>query len=453
MSARSPSRLYFFLILILLLAFALRVALVIQGKDLPIKWDERAYARRGHELFQNVSAYDDVIRPPVYPFFLAIVFNLIGSTRFIVGIAQALVSTFLVATIFTLARILFARREIALLAALIAALYLEFITLARILMTETLFMTLSVLGMTILFHAWKTHSSRASSRQHAWEFFPAGIVLALAALTRELLSYFVVLVLPVWLLLVSYKTPRGLALNFAALAFGLALVLAPWVIRNYALEERFILSTTHSEIDLLRDNWRVELVAQGLPLKNRDGTMAQRVRKALRNVPPDQRSAFVLTRAAETMWLFPRAWIGDKFSRLKSFWRPFALEARVVRLEDIPKVWRNLLQQVVSYSAVILLLLGTLGIIVARDDAPKLLIALYILYSLVIFLMTHYLPRFRLPLLVLLIPYAAFALVQIFEWLRAPHKRAWLAQKFARHRVRALAASLVLGLFLVLTRI
>lgn len=428
------------IVLILLLGLALRAAMVLQGQALPIRWDEMAYDDRAHHILNNLAGYDDVLRVPVYPFFLAFVYRVMGEARFVVGMVQALISTFMIAALYTLTRLMFGRKDMALLAALCAALYLEFLTLARILMSETLFMALSIVGVTVLLYAWKKGTT--------WQFIPAGMLLALAALTRELLSYFAVLVLPLWLAIASPKAAGERARDVGALALGLLVVFAPWVARNWSIEERFILATTHSETDLLRDNWRIELRAQNLPLRTSEGTMKWRVRHALEQVTGNQRSLFVLTRAAQTIWNYPIPWMMDKFTRLRNLWRPFALEARVVRLENVAQPWRNWLQGIVSYSAVALLLLGTLGMITARDDAPKLLIALYILYSLVIFLMTHYLPRFRLPLLIFLIPYAAFAVVRVAGWLRAPSARI-----FAKHPVRAFAAALVLGVFIVLARV
>lgn len=414
--------------------------MVLQGQALPVKWDEYGYFLRAREILADVSAYRDVLRAPVYPFFLAFIFQIFGELRFSVGILQALISTVMVASIFTLTRGLFARTSIALVAALLTALYLEFLTLTRLLMSETLFMALTAFGVTILFYAWRHRRAR--------EMIFAGIILALAALTRELFSYFAVLVLPLWIVLASYKQPRLMVRQLGALLLGLALVFTPWVARNYSIEQRFILATTHSEIDLLRDNWRIELRAQNLPLNDASGSMAKRVRKALAQVPKNERSMYVLARTAQTILNYPTEWTADKFSRLRNLWRPFVLEARVVRLENVEQPWRGWLQQIVSYSAVALLLLGTFGILAARDDAPKLLIAFYILYSLAIFIVTHFLPRFRLPLLIFLIPYAAYTLVQISLWLRAPS-----LQIFRSHRVRAFSVLVVLGSFIYLTRI
>ena len=429
------------ILLILLLGFALRLVMVVQGQGLELKWDEVAYFNRAHRLIADFWNYRDVMRPPVYPFFLSLVFQTVGDLRFVVGVAQALLSTFLIALIYTLTRILFARPSVALLAALFTALYFEFLTLARIFMSETLFIVLSVLGMTIFFHALKN----LPSRQRAWEIIFAGIFIALAALTRELLSYFAVLVLPIWLIAVSWKQPRALILQMAALVFGLGIVFVPWIARNWNLEQRVILSTMHSEIDLLRDNWRVELRAQGQPTRSEDGSLKRRVRKALAEQPKNARSLFVLTRAAESIIGFPTAWIQDKFTRLRAVWRPFALEARVVRLENVQEPLRGWLQNGLGFSAVALVLLGTLGMFLARDDPPKLLIGLYVVYSLTIFILTHYLSRFRLPLLILLMPYAALALVQILLWLRAP-----TLAPLRQHPVRAFAASVVLILFAIL---
>lgn len=421
---------------ILLLGLGLRVFMVTSSQAMPILWDEIAYVHRAQQLITKpLSTYHDLMRAPVYPFFLAGAFQAVGSARFNVGILQALVSTFLIAVIFTLSQLLFARRAVSLLAALFTALYLEYITLARLFMSETLFIVLSVFGVTILFHALKT--------KRAWEFICAGIVLALAAQTRELLSYFAVLVLPAWLAFVLLKQPRQMLLNVGALILGLSIVFVPWVARNWTLEQRLILSTTHSEQDLLRDNWRIELAAQGKSLKDAEGNSIKiRVRRELAQVPTSERSLYVLRRALETPLHYPLEWTMDKFHRLRAFWRPFALEARVVRLENVSPAERAWLQGVVSYSAVVLLLLGAFGLLVARNDAPKLLIALYILYSFAIFLMTHYLPRFRLPLLIFLIPYAALGCEQIFVWLRAPN-----ARFVTQHPTRVGAAVVLLGLF------
>jgi hypothetical protein len=78
-------------------------------------------------------------------------------------------------------------------------------------------------------------------------------------------------------------------------------------------------------------------------------------------------------------------------------------------------------------------------------DAPKLLLLLYLFYSVAIFLMTHYFGRFRVPLVVLFLPYAALALVEIVGWLRAPSLQGW-----KRHRARVLVAGCLLVLTVVL---
>jgi hypothetical protein len=174
--------------------------------------------------------------------------------------------------------------------------------------------------------------------------------------------------------------------------------------------------------------------------------MAQRVRNELASQQGNARSLYVLTRMVQTMAHYPREWLADKSARLRNIWQPFNLDARVIRLDEADLPWSVWLLPLTSYSVVALLLLGTLGMVIARDDASKLLIAMYILYSLLIFLLTHYLPRFRLPLLVLLMPYAAFGLVGLLAWLRAPSLHV-----FRRHPARTLAAAVVLALFVVLT--
>jgi hypothetical protein len=65
------------------------------------------------------------------------------------------------------------------------------------------------------------------------------------------------------------------------------------------------------------------------------------------------------------------------------------------------------------------------------------------LYSFALFVLTHYQLRYRVPLVIFLIPYAAFALVQFGSWLRKPGLQ-------IQRPVRASAAVLVLILCLVI---
>ncbi len=454
--------------LVLLLGFALRAAFVVQGQDLPVKYDELAYVQRGHTLLANPLAYDDLVRPPVYPAFLALSFRLFGDSRFVTGIVQALVSTLLIAVLYTLARRLVGRRDAALVAALFAALYLELITLSRIFLSETLFAFLSALGITLVVRAWRGRGERDGGRaersgeerygergerygerrerygERSLQWVAAGVALALAGLTREIMGYFALVVLPLWMILADIPNGKRAVGSVLAVGLGLGLVFVPWVARNWALEGRFVLSNTRGEQDLLRDNWRVEIQAD--PAARRLGKAGEQARLLIRQHPPQERTRAILAKIVDVLRRYPLEWLRDKFTRLELFWRPFGIEARVLRFETLGAPLRDVVRGGLGYSAVLVLLLGAAGFFIARDDAPKLLILLYILYSLVVFVLTHYFGRFRLPLLVFVMPYAALTVVQGASWLRAPSLR-----PFAEHLARTLAAGVVLVLFGILS--
>lgn len=432
--------------LVLWLGFALRVAFVLQGADLPIKYDEVAYVSLARQLVSNPLAYYDLVRPPVYPAFLAFSFQLFGDSRLATGIFQSLVSTLLIAVTYTLTRVLFARRGVALLAALLTALYLELVTLARIFLSETLFVFLSALGVLLVLRAWRAGQANSAGRAGGrwWEMAVGGSALALAGLTREVMGYFALLLLPLWLVLADSGHGKRAAANVAALALGLGLVFVPWVARNWTLEGRFVLSNTRGEHDVLRDNWRVQIKAD--PAERKLGKAGKRAAAFLRQLPPSERTRAIAGKVIQILQTYPVQWVQFKFTQLRPFWRPFAVEARVLRFETLDDTLRGYVRSGLGTSAVALLLLGVVGFFVARDDAPKLLILLYLFYSLAIFVITHYFGRFRLPLLVFIIPYAALALAQGAAWLRAPSLR-----PLQEHPLRAASAGVVLALFALLS--
>lgn len=137
--------------LVLLAGFFLGVALLIHAPELRIRGDENAYTDLAQLIVQNPLGYQNVLRPPAYPYFLAFLFVLFGedtaaTLRFPVGIVQALLATVNLAASYALTLTLFRRRGVALVATSAFAVYLELIALPRLYYAETLFSSLLDFG-------------------------------------------------------------------------------------------------------------------------------------------------------------------------------------------------------------------------------------------------------------------------------------------------------------------
>jgi hypothetical protein len=246
-------------LLIFLIALALRLALVIALRAMPIGLDDmfqydmlarsivagegyRWYAQNDLYLvqdyfktlnFQIPADYDPrgvltSFRPPLYPAFLSLIYFIFGVTDerfFIARLAQAFLNAALVPLTFALARRLFPEKpRIAILAAWIVALYPMLVIYPLALATENLFYVLflgSVLALTL---AVQTGSTRF--------FLLSGLLLGLTALTRSVILAFGGLVI-LW----GFFHLRQRK-NIILLALTLALTISPWVIRNSLLYGR-----------------------------------------------------------------------------------------------------------------------------------------------------------------------------------------------------------------------
>lgn len=396
--------------LILLLGFVLRVAMVTTSIHLPIKWDENAYVNHAQVILEDITQYTDLFRPPLYPAFLALVAFVSSQGRFAMGVIQALLSMVSIALIYSLARERFERKRVALLGALFFALYIEFITLARLYLTETLFIMLLLVAFYVLFR------TRRSPR--ALTAFGAGILFVLAALTREIVIHFVVIVIPIWLFLAF--APRKAITLLVGFGLGAILVLAPWVARNYSLEGRFILIGDSGEYTMLRDNIRTEW--QLFPAEQGNISAKKQSRRELNKLPPTAQSRYAWARVLGIIERAPVRWFALRATALRDVWIPLSLGNRTIRLELGNTPWELWLRRILDTTPVALILLTVVGLFASRDDAPKLLIVLFVLYTLAVIFLTHYQPRFRVPLLALTMPDAALGVVKLTGVLRHPQK-------------------------------
>ncbi|HZQ05024.1 MAG TPA: glycosyltransferase family 39 protein [Anaerolineae bacterium] len=433
--------------LILLLGFALRLALIFIAPDVHIIGDQADYVRLAHE-FSNPLTYHDTYRPPAYPAFLAVSLALFSESPAVIGIVQALLATVTGALFYTLTLGLFSKHSVALLAALYFAVYLELVAVTRMYYAETLFLLL-LLSAFYLFLRGTRFDSRAL-------LFGSGVLFAAAALTRELAGYFVLLVVPLWLLIVSApQWKRGL-ISILVLYAGILLLLAPWVFRNWSLESRLLLVNRAGEFNFAKDNARLE-TALGLNTSPPDAVTSlfrgkrvidypQQINRELDALPPAQRSSYAFQRGVTIIAQAPLGWLLLKAQQLAALWKPPALDANYLQLEMLPHLWSDWLNAVTVFLLSILLLAAPIGFFFAprSNHAAKLLLLLFILYSLGIFLLTHYQDRYRLPLLVIALPYAAYGIVVLMDALRARFSAR------AVFNVRTIGAAFVCFLFVIL---
>ena len=232
------------LALVLLLAFAARAAFVIawhathepQHFEFP---DSASYWDLGRDLatgapYEFGSTDRRVHRAPGYPLMLAPLFVALGpdaspaAARWL----GAIVGTLTVGAVYWLARLMFDRR-VALLAAIVVALYPETIATSVLPLSDGPFCLWMVLQLVL----WRWAVDSTPAKSAALAAF-AGVVGGIATLTRPSWLLFSPLFAMAWWF--GARFSRRSVLLAVAMMAGMVATMLPWWGRNYHITRRFV---------------------------------------------------------------------------------------------------------------------------------------------------------------------------------------------------------------------
>lgn len=172
-------------------------------------------------------------RMPLSPLLLAGVLTLFGKSMTAILLSQAVIGSTTALLTYLIARRLFDQR-IALIAGVLSALSPAFTYYSGFVFQESL--ATPLLATAILFLL------RAHGNRKLKEVIVAGGFMGLVALARTTFLAFPAAV-GIWLLLTGHSV-RRVVRDLFILAVGIGLLLVPWVMRNYLVHHRLLLSTT-----------------------------------------------------------------------------------------------------------------------------------------------------------------------------------------------------------------
>lgn len=410
---------------LVLLALVARVAgvLVVGGYHAPwlSEYEEiaRTILRNGFYGYNEdgLPPVPSSFMPPLYPFFLAGIMALFsdGSGLHIKAV-QSVLSAGSVLLTFWLAWEIFGERSVALLSALISALYPSFIVGALEISTATLEVLLvQVFG--ILVFRWY----RRKSSCHAGL---AGLALGLLSLTRAPAMLMAPLA-SFWMM--SAEADQTYRRKIRALALFLAMLavtIAPWTIRNYLVHGALVPISTNGGINLwIGNNPRAtgefvyfkevdpDIFARVLPLTEvqRDSLFYEEASSFIRDNP----RAFLqlLAKKAVYFWWF-RPSIGSSYPDMG-----LALQAATTGL-------------MLAYTAVLpLAVLGLVLLLRSKERASLPLFGIVVLPYMATSIIFFAATRFRAPVEPFLIILASYAIAGMVRWGRGlspgiyPHGR------------------------------
>ncbi len=187
-------------------------------------------------------------RPPLYPWFLSLIYRLVGHSHSLARLGQALLAVLSVLLVFSLARELIGIGG-ALLAAFLTAADFSLIHISGLFLSENLYIPLSLVLILLL--------ARGFREPKILTFLGAGVAGGLAALCRPTVLPFLFLAGLVPLLGGDCFAPAGLAMTgkrkkirgaagWAVMLAAAGLTIAPWTIRNYCLHRTFVPISTNT---------------------------------------------------------------------------------------------------------------------------------------------------------------------------------------------------------------
>jgi len=369
------------LLLVLALGLALRLVALHAAGDMPrLPGDEDYYVRMARAI-EARGEHPGSYRGPGHPFFMALVFRLAGPENLnAVRVAGILLSVLSVALVFHVVSRQYSRRA-ALWSALATALSPNLIHFSFFLWSETLFTALLLAVLWLL--------QRYDDAESIRDLAVAGVVLGLAVLTRESILPFTPVVLA-WLLL--RPAPLAQRLRRAALfAFCLLLPILPWTIRNYRVHHTLVLVSTCRWYPMALGNQTGELMRRELSTPRAEPLDEARAEAHWREL------ALAGIRNEQPLWIF------RKIARnVPSLLSPCTQLVYFVGQRWYPQyspLKRHLLLSVEIGGHVLLLLLGTLGLCLARGGRVKTLVLLFIAYTFCLHIVANSCARFLLPLL------------------------------------------------------
>ncbi len=370
--------------------------------------EQAASLAEGHWLGRGQGPF---WQPPLYPYFLGLIKLVFPESFYYVArLAQALIGSLTCVLLYWVGRRLFGS-GVGFIGGLIAAVYGPLIYFdARLLPAglATLFVLVSLLLL-----------MRAVERPTRFVFTAAGFAMGLASLTAAILAS-LILGVALWLF---YGLRKNAAQAVAAFLLGAVLAIAPVTLRNYTIGGDFVLISYNGGVNFyIGNNANAEQTLALRPGWEWEELVALPLREGITR--PSAKSLFFYRQALEYIQDAPFDYMGLLAAKTADFWRGDEIE----RNQEM-YYWRK-------YSSVLagtlwkwgvafpfglvspLALLGLIVYIRRQGIALPVLFVLGYSFAVISFFVAA---RYRLPLVPLLILFAAYG----GNWLYARWRQSW----------------------------
>lgn len=407
-----------------LLAFGLRAAYIAQvwahpAVRVPVI-DAEAYRLRALQILEGDWLGSAVYYlDPLYPFFLAAIYAFLPPDSMGVLLVQAALDSVSVVLLMTLARRVF-DGPTALGAGLLAATYEPFFFYDALLLKAPLMIFLIVVALCFV--------TRAAERDRLSSWWPAGFFLGLAALTRGNSLLFAP-VLGAWLLAFGQGDVRRRALAVGVLGLGLVCAIAPVSLRNYLVGDDLVLLNSQAGqnfyIGHFEGNdtgaYRAPPFLRPNPVFEEEDFAREARRLTGQDMKPSEISSFWLSQGLDAIAADPVRFLRHSLQKTLVLFNHYEIPDNASMEYFETEVSPMLALPFPGYALILPLSVG--GLLLSYRRPLCVVLALFVFsYSAGILLFFN-LSRLRLPIVPVLILFAAYALVTGIERLRTRNAR------------------------------
>ncbi len=403
---------------VFVLALAVRMAYLYEILDNPffrhLMLDESAYDRWARRIAASEWLGKEIFyQDPLYPYFLGVIYSVIGRDFLWVRVIQLLIGSMTCALIYLMGASFFDHKT-GMAAGVIAALYRPFFYY------EAMFLK-TFLGVFLLC-ALLLLLTQARSKRSFFLWVAAGLLLGLLSLVRAnslALAGGVVL----WLFVTKREDEPTSRKAIAAAGFfaGLLIVLCSVFARNYIVGKDVVLLTSQAGQNFFignnpgNDNGRYQppIYVRPHPKYEQQDFLSRAEFLAKRRLMPSEASAFWFGRTFDYIAKRPRHWLGLMWTKFRLFWnwyevpdnQNFYFFGRYSRLLRLP---------LPNFHAVAALGLAGMALCLRQWKKLLLLYLAVILYSATV-VAFYVFGRYRLPVVPPLILFAAAAAASLPE--------------------------------------
>ena len=377
------------LIFIFLSAFLIRFIFIIL---FPLfAPDTIDYDRYALHILKGLGFSTNLARPPLYPSFLAIIYLILGHSFLAVRIIQAILGAIICVFVYLIGARIFKNRKAAILGAGAAVICPSLIASNSYILTETLSTFLLTISVILLMKAWEDGKIK--------NYVTSGIFLGFSTLCRPVTLLFPFFLL-IGLLLFFRKRLQNLIF---VLIFSLTMVgvILPWTIRNYVVFREFIPIGTGGGFNL----WVGSYLPWNGDYHYQDLSAKENLVKGLSQIDADRKFLFEGIRNIRNN---PGAYSLLCLKKIGRFWLQIPGGKRVLEGKKLQKV-------LIFTFHYILLLFFLLGLYLClKKKRKKVFIPLLmILYFTFIHLFLLAIPRYRIPIMPLVLAIAGGGLYSV----------------------------------------